>query len=525
MSKQVSRILSILILMDIFICQGNAQTNLTPGDIAVIAIKTSAGTDPGTDAVKLLTLVDLACNTKFIITDNNWRTTGTWYCNNDEFAIEVTVNSRIVAGSVIYIDVDNSGGIITSSTGSASKVSLGGDWGTNFGLNSGGDNVIILQGDRINPSFIFALRHNGTFTSGGDCVSKDNTALPTGLSLGTSAIQMPSTSNQWHYNCIGSITAGTKASLRTAISNVTNWTNSAGQSWNTNSCFFSVSDQFPISGVLAVSGPGCGCLSGCNLNALGGVNCSPSVAGDCSSGYQTMTRDITVPAGCTYTVYATMRPWLGCGSSGGDGGITGDQLKVDIPSGSKSNQTGSSNASLNDNFTLIGPGVIRISGRSNRADEIIVYKTVTSETTSSCSACAIPLPVEFIDFTVENEKNSAVLDWVTASEQNSSHFLVERSQNGLVWEYFSMIPASGNSTETIAYRLYDLSPLNGVSYYRLTQFDQDGEYVVLAIRSLIRDFNRKVIRCVNLFGQAIDCQSEGHVILHYDNGEIERTYH
>ena len=197
----------------------HAQTTLQSGDLAIIGFKTGTGTDPGNDAIKLVSLVELSCNTTFIVTDNNWRNTGTWYCNNDEFAVEITVNQRVSAGSVIFIDVNASGGTISSSTGSLSKVSIGGDWGTIFGLNSGGDNIFILQGDRAVPNFIFGIRHSGTFASGGDCSTKNNTSLPSALTVGSTALQMSSTSDQWHYNCNNAISTGTKAGLLSSIAN------------------------------------------------------------------------------------------------------------------------------------------------------------------------------------------------------------------------------------------------------------------------------------------------------------------
>jgi hypothetical protein len=208
-----------------------SQTTLAVGDICVIGIKTNTTTEGGNDAIKLVTLVDLACNTTFIVTDNSWNNIAPgWTCNGDEFGVEITVNTPITAGSVIYIDVDASGGAISSSTGSLSKTSLGGNWGTNFGLNSGGDNVFVLQGTRAAPVFIYGLKHSGAFASITDCTSggtpRNNTSLPAGLTLGTSAIVMASSQNQWHFNC--ATNNNTKANLRSAISNNANWVSTAG---------------------------------------------------------------------------------------------------------------------------------------------------------------------------------------------------------------------------------------------------------------------------------------------------------
>ena len=224
----------------------HAQTTLGPGDIAIIGMKTNNNSDSGNDAAKLLVLVPLDCNTKFIVTDNNWRNNGTWYCDNDEFAIELTVTSPINAGTVIYLDLDGATNATSSSTGSLSRAGLGSTWGTNYGLNSKGDNLFVLQGTRLSPSFIFGVRHDGAYSLGGDCSSatsgsspKNNTAIPAALSLGTSALELNSAENQWHYDCSKTI-SGDKATLLSSICNGSNWTKSSGQSWNSSTCNFTV---------------------------------------------------------------------------------------------------------------------------------------------------------------------------------------------------------------------------------------------------------------------------------------------
>jgi hypothetical protein len=150
-----------------------AQTVLSAGDIVVIGFKTNTSSDAGNDAIKLMTLVDLQCNTTFIVTDNNWNNgTLNWACNNDEFGIEITCNSIIAAGSIFYVDADASGNTATCSGGSITRIDLGNPWGTNYGLSSKGDNVYILQGTRAAPTFIFALKHIGAF-SNVTCSDKD----------------------------------------------------------------------------------------------------------------------------------------------------------------------------------------------------------------------------------------------------------------------------------------------------------------------------------------------------------------
>ena len=87
----------------------------------------------------------------------------------------------------------------------------------------------------------------------------------------------------------------------------------------------------------------------------------------------------------------------------------------------------------------------------------------------------IPLPVELISFKADVIEHHSLLTWYTASEENNSHFIVQRSKDGLSgWENIGRVEGSGNSTDLIAYHYTDLAPLKGHNYYRLIQVDYDG---------------------------------------------------
>jgi hypothetical protein len=529
---QIIRILSMLALVLAPFGHFQAQTVLSAGDLAVIGINTGGS---GNDAVKLVTFVDLECNTTFVVTDNNWNSSTTsWPCSSgqSEFGIRITVTSRILAGSVFYIDVESSGSVASStvSTGAMTTTLLGGVWGTNYGLNSGGDNVHILQGnpdERTSPNFIFSLKHGSAYADNNTCNgggAVNNTGLPSGLTIGTNAVVISTGEDQWHYNCSGEITSGTQAELLASICNESNWTTSSAELiWDNTTCFFNVTDQTPISGILAVTGLGCGCLSNCDLSGMGGPNCDPEVLGNCSVGYQVMSQSITVPEGCEYTVIATMRKWDGCSASGADDS-GGDKLKVDILGGAKAFQTGSSNATIYDSYTMTGPGTIEVSGEANRADEIIVYRIIAGETGNTCLTCDVALPITLTDFKANVEGTVVVLEWITASEFNSSHFIVERSQTGSSWEEIGLLPAAGNSTNTIRYKIYDSTPLEGISYYRLREIDNDGKFLLSTIESVYFDNDQKIIKYLNLMGQEVNSNYSGFVFLVFGNGDIKKVY-
>lgn len=104
----------------------------------------------------------------------------------------------------------------------------------------------------------------------------------------------------------------------------------------------------------------------------------------------------------------------------------------------------------------------------------------------NCRTIAIILPVELAYFSATlAENNSSVLtSWETINEVNCDYFEVRRSTDGLKWETLGSVKGSGNSQNVISYSFPDWSPLNGVSYYRLDQYDFNGEVNSSGIRSV-----------------------------------------
>lgn len=84
------------------------------------------------------------------------------------------------------------------------------------------------------------------------------------------------------------------------------------------------------------------------------------------------------------------------------------------------------------------------------------------------------LPVELLSFTGAPEGGRVRLQWSTATEQRTSHFVIERSADAMHYGPVGMLPAAGNSTGTLNYLLYDEHPHHGLNYYRLVQVDIDG---------------------------------------------------
>ena len=88
------------------------------------------------------------------------------------------------------------------------------------------------------------------------------------------------------------------------------------------------------------------------------------------------------------------------------------------------------------------------------------------------------LPVTLSSFDAKASLNAIKLSWSTASEQNSSHFDILRSVDGLEYQKIGEKKASGNSDVNNNYTFVDENPFPGINYYKVKQFDMDGKFTV-----------------------------------------------
>ena len=86
------------------------------------------------------------------------------------------------------------------------------------------------------------------------------------------------------------------------------------------------------------------------------------------------------------------------------------------------------------------------------------------------------LPVELQMFKAMPRSGSVDLEWHTESEINFSHFLVERSADGRIYQAIQYVKSTGGATTPARYTFEDLSPYADWNYYRLRMEDQDGSF-------------------------------------------------
>ena len=135
----------------------------------------------------------------------------------------------------------------------------------------------------------------------------------------------------------------------------------------------------------------------------------------------------------------------------------------------------------------------------------------------------VALPVELLYFEGITYPSFNNLKWATASEQNSSHFIIEKSKDGENWREIATKSAVGNSTEKLNY--YYLDNINEfiLHYYRLVQYDIDGKFEIygpIALDNTIKV--KKVVKYVNLMGQEVGPEDKGVIFEIYEDGTSKK---
>lgn len=108
-----------------------------------------------------------------------------------------------------------------------------------------------------------------------------------------------------------------------------------------------------------------------------------------------------------------------------------------------------------------------------KIDEIRVYNRALSAA-EILTLTPYVLPLKMGDFTAVKKSSGIQLNWETLSEQNTSHFDIERSTDGINFSYIGKINAAGNSSDKLSYTFTDASPATGTNFYRLKLADTDG---------------------------------------------------
>ncbi|MGN6647078.1 MAG: T9SS type A sorting domain-containing protein [Cytophaga sp.] len=121
-------------------------------------------------------------------------------------------------------------------------------------------------------------------------------------------------------------------------------------------------------------------------------------------------------------------------------------------------------------------------------------KTVCSRTpVRAISNC--PQPVTWTSFYLVPQDNSCKIVWGTANEINNKYFSVERSSDGINFQTIGTITGAGTRDYASNYVFIDEAPLDGLSYYRITQHDIDGS----TSSTQMRPYNGKATTSISAY--------------------------
>lgn len=127
--------------------------------------------------------------------------------------------------------------------------------------------------------------------------------------------------------------------------------------------------------------------------------------------------------------------------------------------------------STGNQLTITAPGTYSVSvtfpDGCSVSDEIVVSLAVT-------------LPVTLSQFTAQAKDCAALLKWDVAEAVNFSHFTIQRSKDGKIYEDIAVITYDNAKA---AYNYTDASAVNGTNFYRLQLTDIDGKYAFSNVAS------------------------------------------
>jgi len=86
------------------------------------------------------------------------------------------------------------------------------------------------------------------------------------------------------------------------------------------------------------------------------------------------------------------------------------------------------------------------------------------------------LPVELLSFNGTCSDNLITLNWKTATEHNSDYFEIQKSRDGINWSKLTTLNSVGNSNQITDYTTKDENAIDGNNYYKLIQYDIDGQF-------------------------------------------------
>jgi alpha-tubulin suppressor-like RCC1 family protein len=170
-------------------------------------------------------------------------------------------------------------------------------------------------------------------------------------------------------------------------------------------------------------------------------------------------------------------------------------------------------------FAVTNTGTVMAWGQNNKGQLGINSTTNTGTPTAMNMSGCIVLPVELLSFEVISKSAGNILNWMTATEHNTSWFEIERSTDGINFTTIAKINAVGESDANSNYEYYDISAeeKNSIIYYRLKMVDADASYQYSSVK--IVSSNSKGLINFSVF--PIPTEADKSIQINFQNQEEE----
>lgn len=147
----------------------------------------------------------------------------------------------------------------------------------------------------------------------------------------------------------------------------------------------------------------------------------------------------------------------------------------------------------------------------------------------------VALPVTLSAFTADVKETTVNLKWETSGENNSSHFIVEKSADNRHFYQVAKVNASGSSSSKRNYAFADDKPAyyEGATYYRLLLIDKDGSkkylnvvhVTIKAISTFVKKLYPNPVRKGSNMQVEIICNRQQRVSIQLVNNDGNKVQH
>lgn len=126
-----------------------------------------------------------------------------------------------------------------------------------------------------------------------------------------------------------------------------------------------------------------------------------------------------------------------------------------------------------------------------------------------CGGGCASLPIQLLSFSATEQNGNALIEWKTGSEIDNDHFEIQKATfSNPAFTTIGTIEGNGTTTDTQYYTFVD-TEFQEDSYYRLVQFDFDGQNETFKMKTLIKSSSTNEQSDIHIYPNP----SPGHITI------------